>query len=229
MKETHLTHCIFCSSHKLYRVSPTQLKCSTCKRTFSEKKYLQNLEILNHFIANSSVQKCAIEMALNYITVKKIYQKIRVFLVNESEATYANQEKGFSQYDEYYFLSKKKKNDIKYLFDAIGILGMSYGNAIYTLLLPDQFGHLKQLSQNELETKAYKEEYAKYLAQHKVAHYETFDNQLQKFWKFLEGFMLHFKGVSKAHFIYYLKEAEFKFNHTQEAQKAILYKLTCRL
>ncbi|OHE11694.1 MAG: hypothetical protein A2329_04155 [Sulfurimonas sp. RIFOXYB2_FULL_37_5] len=168
-------------------------------------------------------------MALNYITVKRIYQKIRILLVNESEETYTNHEKSFSQYDEYYFLPKNKKKDIRYLFDAIGILGMSYGNSIYTLLLPDQFEHLKQLSQDELETTSYKEEYAKYLAQHKVAHYETFDNQLQAFWKFLEEFMLHFKGVSKLHFIYYLKEAEFKFNHTREEQKVILDKLTCRL
>lgn len=229
MKETHLTHCIFCASPKLYRVSLTQLKCPSCKHTFSEKKYHQNLKILNHFIVNSSAKKCANEMALNYITVKRIYQKIRIFLVNESEATYTEQEKSFSQYDEYYFLPNNKKKDIKYLFDAIGILGMSYGNSIYTLLLPDQFEHLKHLSQDELETNIYKEEYAKYLSWHKVAHYETFDNQLQEFWKFLEEFMLHFKGVRKLHFIYYLKEAEFKFNHTVEEQKAILYKLTCRL
>lgn len=225
MKNNIQNRCIFCASTKLYTVSTTQFKCSTCKRKFSHKKHLQELTILEFFLQNKSAKECSDTLKINYITVKRVYTKVRILIINYAEQSYLNDEKNFSQYDEYYFLPEHKRGNIKYLFDAIGILGMGYGEFIYTLLLPDQFSHLKNFSQDEVNASLYQEQYAKYLSQHKVAHYEAFENRLGQFWTFLETFMLHFKGVSKIKFIYYLKEAEFKFNHTKEVQKSILLRL----
>ncbi|MBV5278546.1 MAG: hypothetical protein J0647_05875 [Campylobacteraceae bacterium] len=225
MKNLTLTTCIFCDSTKLYCVSKTQWQCATCKRKFSHKKFLQDILVLNYFIDNISAKECSEHLKLNYITIQKIYTKARILIIGYIEKFYLNQEKNFSQYDEYYFLPANKRGNIKYLFDAIGILGMSYGDFIYTLLLPDQFSHLKKFSLDNVDAQMYKEEYSKYLSQHKVAHYETFENRLGQFWDSLEIFMLHFKGVSKIKFIYYLKEAEFKFNHTKKEQQSILWQL----
>ena len=48
---------------------------------------------------------------------------------------------------------------------------------------------------------------------------------LSDFWHFLENWLDHFKGVKKENFIYYLKEAEFKFNYDKEEQRMILQKM----
>lgn len=216
--KTEQKQCIFCGQTKLYEVSSTQYRCISCKRTFSHAKQATEMQILNAFIANQSAHECATHLQLNYLTVSKTYHKLRLLLIEHSEALYAEQTNTFSQYDEYYFLPTYKRGKPKYLFDAIGILGMLYGKRIHTLLLPDQFAHLKNLEDTSIE----KETYARYLNQHKVAHYESFDNALVDFWHFLENWLDHFKGIKKENFIYYLKEAEFKFNYNKEEQHAIL-------
>ncbi len=218
LMKTEQKQCIFCGQTKLYKVSSTQYRCITCKRTFSHAKQAQEMHILDSFITNHSAHECAKLLDLNYLTVTKTYHKFRLLLIAHSEALYAEQTNTFSQYDEYYFLPTCKRGKPKYLFDAIGILGMLYGKRIHTLLLPDQFAHLKNLEETSIE----KETYARYLNQHKVAHYESFDNALVDFWHFLENWLDHFKGIQKENFIYYLKEAEFKFNYDKEEQRAIL-------
>ncbi len=216
-KET--VSCIFCKEKRLYQVSPTQFKCFTCKKKFSLQKYQHEQAIIQAFIANQSASLCASSLGLNYATVKKMYQKIRLLLMEYSENIYHQQTHTFSQYDEYYFLPTCKRKNPHYLFDAIGILGMVYETHIYTLLLPNQFAHLKHLEEKAIE----KEMYARFLMQHRVAHYESFENPLSNFWRYLERWMEHFKGVKEENFIAYLKEAEFKFNHKNEVeQRSIL-------
>ncbi|MDD3343696.1 MAG: hypothetical protein PHR87_08995 [Sulfurospirillaceae bacterium] len=210
--------CIYCSSKKLYHVSPTQYRCALCKRTFSIKKQAQNNAILEAFIANESVHACSQALQINYLTVKKAYQKIRLGILDFIEQSYTHQKNAFSQYDEYYFLPHTKKGNLDYFFDSIGILGMAYEHKIYTLLLPDQFSHLKHLSKDLIDMHYY----AHYLHNHKMAHFESFNTIIHQFWRFLENFMRHFKGVQKENFIYYLKEAEFKFNYEKDEQRTIL-------
>jgi transposase-like protein len=47
-------------------------------------------------------------------------------------------------------------------------------------------------------------------------------SKINDFWNFLETYLRKYKGVKSENFIYYLKEAEFKFNYTQEEQREIL-------
>lgn len=213
--------CIFCAETKLYKVSATQYRCVTCKRTFSHEKHTQRLRIIEAFIADQSAHECANRLKLHYQTVAKTYQTLRLLIIKHLETLYKEQSDSFSQYDEYYFLPTCKRGNPNHLFDAIGILGMLYGKRVYTLLLPDQFAHLKNLEENSIE----KETYVRYLNQHKLAHYENFENELIDFWRFLESWLEHFKGIKKEHFIYYLKEAEFKFNYTNDEQRSILHAL----
>jgi len=221
MNSISIRSCIYCSNKKLYHVSPTQYRCALCKRTFSIKKILQKEAILNSFIGNESAYLCSRNLHVNYITVKKTYQKLRLGILSFIEQSYAHQKNSFSQYDEYYFLPQSKKGNFNCFFDSIGILGMAYETKIYTLLLPDQFSHLKYLSRDLIDMHYY----AQYLSNHKMAHFESFNNVINQFWIFFETFMMHFKGVSQENFIYYLKEAEFKFNYTLEEQRSTLQKI----
>lgn len=219
MKITSKVICIFCSSEKLYTVSPTQYRCVTCKRTFSIQKLQQEAEILDAFLDNTSINKCSQNLKINYNTVKKNYKKFRILIIDYIEKSNSEQKNSFSHYDEYYYLPHTKKGNYNYFFDSIGILGMTYEQKIYTLLLLDKFSQLKHLSPDLIDMHYY----AKYLKNHnKIILFHTANDIMSKFWEFLDNFMLHFKGVNPKQFIYYLKEAEFKFNYTHTEQRTIL-------
>lgn len=217
MKTLEKKACIYCNAHKLYRVSKTQYRCPHCKRTWSHQKQQQEASILEAFLNNFSAKKASTELHLNYATVQKRYEKYRLILSLESQKFY-HISAACEEYDEYYYLPSSKKKNAEHLFDAIGILGMLYDDKVHTLLLPDHFETLKYDDVAMQE----KEAYAKFLHQHKIAHLESFDSKLDHFWRFLETSLHRFKGISKANFIYYLKEVEFKFNYTKDEQRTIL-------
>ena len=215
--------CPYCGSKRLYIVTQTSLKCSTCKRKYSLKKLEKDSVVMDYFCNDISANECSKSLHVNYKSIKDRYMDFRKLALLHTEKIYHKKEDEFSEYDEYYFLPQNKRGKVKYLFDAIGILGMVYRSSVYTLLLPDQFSHIKNA---KLDIKiTYIKEYAQYLNRHKIVHFEKFDSQIIRFWVFLEKKLLHFKGISKENFIYYLKEYEFKFNYTKKMQKEILWKL----
>lgn len=218
-----MKQCIYCNSSKLYIKSTTQYKCITCKRTWSENKYRKECSLIDSFLKNETILEATQKRKIHYSVGKKIYFKLRLILTNYAQEQYAKQSEPFTQYDEFYYLPYTKKNDSKYLLDAIGIFGMLYDEWVYTLLLPDQFASFKRLVEHDEEIEH--EAYARYLASHKLTHIKSFEHRLGEFWNFFETFMSHFKGVKKENIIYYLKEAEFKFNHSYEEQYAILMHL----
>ncbi len=214
--------CPYCFSKHLYKVTQTSYKCSKCKKKYSIKKLQKDSTIMDYFCDNISANECAKTLNFNYKSVKERYMDFRKLALLHLEEIYTKNSNQFSEYDEYYFLPKHKRGKVKYLFDAIGILGMVYNTKIYTILLTDQFSHIKQESKDIQIT--YIKEYAKYLNRYKIVHFEKFDSLIIKFWVYLEKNTLHYKGVSKDNFIYYLKECEFKFNFNRKEQKDILWK-----
>lgn len=217
MKQILKNRCIFCGEKHLYTVSLTQYRCAACQKTWSHRKNQQDLSILEAFLNDFSAKKTSEILSLNYATVSKRYETFRVLLTRESEKLY-HYVASFIEYDEYYYLPSRKKGNPRYLFDSIGILGMSYNEKIHTLLLPNHFESLKKgLHPQEDMTS-----YAKFLHQHKVAKLQSFDSILTHFWHFMEISLHRFKGITKENFIYYLKEAEFKFNYDKKEQRLIL-------
>ncbi len=215
--------CPFCGSKRLYKVTQTSLKCSTCKRKYSLKKLEKDNKIMDYFCNDISANKCSIDLDISYKSVKDRYMDFRKLVLLHVEKVYVQNRAEFTEYEEYYFLPQNKRGKIRYLFEAIGILGMVYNSSIYTLLLPDQFSQIKN-ALNDVKI-TYMKEYAKHLNRYRIMHFEKFDSQLIRFWIFLEKKLLHFKGLSRDNFIYYLKEYEFKFNFNKKEQKEILWKL----
>jgi len=217
--------CIYCNATLLYTKSPTQRYCVTCKRSWSVRKVQRDDEVLNAFLQNNTIYECSTNLHLNYITVKKIYHKIRLLLCTYSQERYLNQPNTFSEYDEFYYLPHTKQKNARFFLDGVGIFGMAYESWVYTLLLPDQLTPFKRLIEDETDLEGSNEAYARYLNHHKVTHIKSFEHRLGAFWNYFETFMCAFKGVKKENIFYYLKEAEFKFNYTKEQQHAILQQL----
>jgi transposase len=217
--------CVFCSSKELYKVSSTQYKCKICKKKFSIKKLEKEYSILESFLNGQSAIEAKNTLHVNYKTLSHKYMDFRKLITMYLEESYEQSTNRFSEYDEYYYLPKNKRGRVKYLFEAVGILGLIYEEKVYTLLLPDQFSHLEDKMTNKQTNLAYMKEYSKYLNRYKIVHYTKFDNLLVHFWVFLESSLDKYKGVSREYFIYYLKECEFKFNFKKNEQKEILWKL----
>lgn len=224
MKKIDKSTCPFCASKRLYKIDAHTQKCSTCNKKYSLKKLEFDWLVLSCFCDDKSALECKDILSVNYKSIKDRYTQFRRLITHHAQEQYNKSEDRFSEYDEYYFLPKKKRGKVKYLFEAIGVLGMLYDDFVYTLLMPDQFAHLKDTDFGTKEVNvAYLKEYAHYLNRHKIMHFEKFDSPLIHFWAFLEQKLLKYKGINSENFIYYLKEYEFKFNYPCEQQKEILW------
>lgn len=52
----------------------------------------------------------------------------------------------------------------------------------------------------------------KYLKFNKIAKFSKAQTTITQFWNYFEEFILQYKGVSDEQFVFYLKEAEWRFN-----------------
>lgn len=52
----------------------------------------------------------------------------------------------------------------------------------------------------------------KYLRYHTISKLSAEHSTIRNFWEYFENFILKFKGISDERFIFYLKEAEWRFN-----------------
>ncbi|HGZ70211.1 MAG TPA: hypothetical protein ENK74_02335 [Nitratifractor sp.] len=52
----------------------------------------------------------------------------------------------------------------------------------------------------------------KYLRFNRVSKISTAQSTIRDFWNYFEKFIIQYKGVKSENFIYYLKEAEWRFN-----------------
>lgn len=200
--------CPFCHSKNLYSLSNGYFKCSCCKKKYSLKKIATDQKVIQAFCQNITARQCHKELQLNYVTVQNRYKKLRQFIVHYLDEQYKQKKEHSEQYDEYIYL--KSKN----IYEAQNFLTFIYDAKIYNLMLPSLY-----------KFKTYHEshkELSKFLFLNKIAKLQSKTSIINDFWNFLETFLKKYKGVESSNFIYYLKEAEFKFNYTQEEQVTIL-------
>ncbi|MFA7084432.1 MAG: transposase [Arcobacteraceae bacterium] len=203
-----MNKCIFCHGKHLYILSNGYIKCASCKKKFSLKKQQTQEKIIAAFCNNINAYQCHIQLGLNYVTIHKKYAQLREFIVQYLDTLHKQQKSNSKEYDEYLYL--KNKN----IYKAQNFLTFAYENKIYNLMLPSLQKFRTYYESNK--------ELSKFLFLNKIAKLQSKSSRINEFWDFLELFLKKFKGVDANNFIYYLKEAEFKFNHSFEEQKKIL-------
>jgi len=214
--------CPYCNSKILYHLKTNQFKCAACKKKFSPKRIQRDINTINLFCQNLTVNQCAKELNLNYITVKNRYEDFRKLIAVYLENEY--KEKYILEYDEYIYLEKNKKKAEENIFDAQNFLTFHFDDKVYNLPLTDLSQYKKEFLNDGLD-KAYFKEFSKSMMLNKIAKIQKLDNLITKFWIYFEKEILKYKGIKKENFFYYLKEIEFKFNYTQDEQIEILKKL----
>ncbi len=206
-----MNQCSYCNAKHLYKLANGYVKCAKCKRKQSPKRYERIVSLTHAFCLNKNALQTSKDLNLNYITVYKHYQLCRKLITSFLDQLNKEQTIQSNEYDEYIYM----KNDN--IYTAQNFLTFVYGHEVYNLMLPSLY-KFRTYSKSE-------EELSKFLFLNKIAKIESKNGVISEFWKFLEDFLKKYKGVNSSNFIYYLKEAEFKFNYEPKAQKEILLKL----
>jgi transposase-like protein len=209
--------CIYCHHDKTYLLNDQQRKCAKCKRKFSPKKLAKQAQIKEAFLQGLSATKAAKIHKMHYLTVQKQYMHFRKQLLLHADTLYQQHAQNVKEYDEYLYLPKSIKHFDNNMHKMRHFLTLSYETKVYTIMMPT-------IARYELQLKDEKEkkQLSKYLRFNKIAKLQKSQNTITEFWEFFENFIIRYKGISQENFIYYLKEAEWRFNYTQEEKEEIL-------
>lgn len=208
--------CQNCKNNSFYTLANDYIKCKKCAKKYSLKKLKKDLDIINGFWENLTALELSNNLKLNYKTVKNRYDEIRAKLSQFLEDEYNSMPKDYSEYEEYYYFTKKQKlNNVKSLYEAINIIGFYSNEKVYTLLMPN-LKHRRESLNNG---------YEEYLNWHKIYSRESYKTKLYDFWKYIEENLKKYKGIEYENFFFYLKECEFRFNYSKEKQLEILKNL----
>ncbi len=216
--------CIHCGTERLYTLGDGTVKCSSCRRRYSPKKLRRRLGLIEAFCSDLTAREAAARLDINYVTAKKFYDTLRSLLLEALEQSYSNHSEEVLEYDEYLYLDHSKRKEKRYIFDAHNFLTFDYGGRVYNILMPSLNRYKKSFLADGLD-ELYYSEFSKFLKIHRIAKLRSIDNTIVRFWKFLDEFMKKYKGVKRDNFIYYLKEAEFKFNYGPEERVEMLTSL----
>jgi transposase-like protein len=218
--------CIYCAS-PLYHLKEGYVKCSHCKKKYSPTRIDQIKTLIQLFCNGENALSATKTVQISYVTALSYYQKFRYLTAEYCEAQYHAHRTTESQYEEYLYIEKSKRHDKFAIFDSHNFLTFSYKERVYTLLMPSLNMYKQQFVEDNLEGVYYKE-FSKFMRTSKIIKISEHDNAITKFWHYFEQFITSFKGVSKEHFPYYLKEAEFKFNTPIQERSKILEQLYFR-
>ncbi len=216
------TKCLYCDN-LVYTLSDKRVKCSVCYKKNSIQKINRVITLIYAFINNESAFHIAKRSFYSYVSVQKYYKEFRIICATICESQYENLRSNQCEYEEYFYLEKAKIKQKDSVFDAHNFLTFDYNNHIYTLLMPSLYHYKEQFIEDSLED-TYISEFNKFKRDRRIIKVSSYHNNIVKFWKYFETQILHYKGVSRESFIYYLKEYEFKYNHTQSEAIDLLIK-----
>jgi len=198
--------CIYCEHPYSYILADKQCKCSKCKRKFSPQKIAREKKLETLFIEGMNATEASKQTGMHFATVQKYYESFRKNLTYYADEMYQHNSHRVTGYDEYLYLPKslKVENNIHKLQH---FLTMSYDNKVYNIMMPRAKRSLLD-SEDEQAQKLL----LKYLKFNKIAKLSKAQSTITEFWDYFETFICQFKGVSDDQFVFYLKEAEWRFN-----------------
>lgn len=206
----HFDACLFCGA-PLYRLNDGRVKCSACKRRYSPAKLARSFCLADAFCRDLSAAQAARECGVTPLSAQKHFRRFRALLLPWLEAQYEAHREAVREYDETLYLDHNKRRDRRRIFEAHNFLTFDYGGRVYTILMPSLERYKESFLDDGLE-EVYHRELSTFLKMHRIARLERHDNTIVRFWHFLDRQFKRYKGIPPEQFIYYLKEAEFKFN-----------------
>lgn len=210
-----------------------RFKCGQCGYKYSPKKLKDDLAILHYFSLEIPANKTARDLEFSYGKVRRKYMQYRQEICDYLEQEFSKLS-GEIECDESYFGGKRKGNRGRGAQGKVTVFGMlERKGKIYTTLVDDVSA---ETLMNEIKKHAEKGSVF-YSANWRIKSYKSLTfygkhitvdhgsyfangrrhiNGLEGFWSFAKERFLKYHGVSKKHFLTYLKEMEFRYNYRKE-------------
>jgi len=198
--------CIYCNHPHTYALADTQRKCSKCKRKFSLKKIQREERIFDHFKKGDTARQTAISTKMHFLTIQNYFEKFRKNIAIYADEIYQKNSHRVTNYDEYLYLPRSLQIE-KNIDKLQHFLTFCYDDTIYNIMMPK-----KKLSLIKDDDEKEHKLLMKYLKFNTISKLSKSQNTITRFWDYFEEFICRYKGVSDEKFIYYLKEAEWRFN-----------------
>jgi hypothetical protein len=208
------TECLYCGGY-VYKLGDGRIKCSICHKKSSPNKINKILTLIHCFIDDESALKVSKRLKISYVSVKNHYDTFRMIAAKICEDEYEKIRALKCEYEEYFYLEDSKRVKREAIFDAQNFLTFDYQGHIYTLLMPSLQQYKKQFLQDSVED-AYIDEFKKFKRDSRIIKVSKHFNNIVQFWNYFEVAILKYRGVNSDSFAYFLKEFEFKYNHTKD-------------
>jgi len=203
--------CFYCDG-PLSLLGDGRVQCKACRRRYAPKKLSRRLALAEAFCQGKSANEAAEELSTSYVTALAFYQQLRAHLLPLLEHDYEAAREKIEQYEETLYLDHNKRQDKRHIFEAHNFLTFAYGDRVYNILMPSLERYKQSLVDDGL-AEQYWEEFSRFLIFHRIAKLESRENTIERFRRYFDDFMKNYRGIKRENFIYYLKEAEFKFNY----------------
>ncbi|MRI83668.1 MAG: transposase [Nitratiruptor sp.] len=200
--------CPYCGGAESYQLATGQHRCKECRRKFSPRRLKLEAYIQRCFCEELPATLCAARHHLHFLTVQRRYHNFRHQIAAFMEGDFLARKRTIA-YDEYLYLPRSRRHLKEAIFDGYNFLTFNYDGKIYNLLLPDLARFKPAFLEDGLE-ELYAKEFERFLRRSHIA--SSHDPLIEEFWEYFEDFIPKFRGFKRENFVYYLKEAEFRFN-----------------
>ncbi|MCF6205612.1 MAG: transposase [Sulfurovum sp.] len=198
--------CIYCEHPYTYLLGNRQRKCSRCKRKFSPAKLARQKLLYRCFESEMTAKEASEKTGMHVGTVQKHYDRFREALTLQCDRDYQTHSKEVTDYDEYLYLPRSLDPNM-HIAKVKHFLTLAYHGKVYNLMMPS----ISRLGLNPADKNEHKL-LEKYLRYHTISKLSTERSTIRNFWEYFEQFILKYRGISDERFVYYLKEAEWRFN-----------------
>ena len=233
-------YCPECKNSRFYKLSDRRIRCTQCGFKLSPNKLSDDLTLLHYFSLEIPANKAAKDLGFGYNKVHRRYMQYRKDIFKFLDREYQKLS-GEIECDESYFGGKRKGQRGRGAKGKVIVFGMLerqgriFTTIIHNVKAKTLMNNIKKHSQKGsvfyTDTfKSYKSLtfYGKHI---EVDHEHTFVkgrrhiNGLEGFWSFAKERLLKYHGVSKTHFLLYLKEMEFRYNYRKDKIFDLLIKI----
>ncbi len=215
-----LEACPVCGN-SYYRLGDGMLKCRGCGRKQSPRRLRRVADLIDAFVADESAAAAAKRLGVSYPAVHRHFGTLRRLCARICEQEYEQRRDQPCEYEEYFYLERSKRSRPEAVFDAQNFLTFDYDGHLYTIVMPSLHQYRHRFIDDDL-TPVYAAEFARFKRQSRIIKISSRHNNIVRFWDYFEKSIVRYKGVSDETFPLYLKEMEFKFNHSPETARTLL-------
>jgi len=201
-------------------------------------EYKQN-KLIEFFVAGSTARTASVLVGVNKTTASYYFHRLRLLIHNHSE--HLEMLDGEIEVDESYFGGVRKGKRGRGAAGKIPVFGLLKRNGkVYTVIIPNaQSATLMPLIREKVKPDSivYTDTFKSYnvldvseFKHLRINHSELFAkgynhiNGIENFWNQAKRHLRKFNGIPKEHFYLFLKECEWRFNHSNPKEQLSILK-----